>query len=121
MSIFDEKNDIKITKEILSGYGFVECFGMNKFTIFKDSMTKYICPKPFSLVNARIYYDFEATGNNIVVDYHSRGDESFIFYRVDDVFGLEIVINEVYKQVKAKYDYIYREDWNWKDIKLFTA
>lgn len=121
MSIFDEKNDVKITKEILSGYGFVECFGMNKFTIFKDSMTKYICPKPFSLVNARIYYDFEATGNNIVVEYHSRGNESLNFYRVDDVFGLEIVINEVCKQVKAEYDYVYRENWNWKDIALFRV
>lgn len=121
MSIFDEKNGVNITKEILSEYGFVECFGLNKFTNFKDAMIKYICPKPFSLVNARIYYGFNATGNNIVVDYHSRGVESLIFYRVDDVFGLEIVINEVYKQVKAEYDYIYREDWNWKDIKLFTA
>lgn len=119
MSIFEEKNDVRITKEILSEYGFVECFGMNKFTIFKDSMTKYICPKPFSLVNARIYYDFEATGNNIVVEYHSRGNESLNFYRVDDVFGLEIVINEVCKQVEAEYNCIYREDWNWKDIALF--
>lgn len=121
MSIFDEKNDVKITKEILSEYGFVEAFGMNKFTIFKDAMTKYICPKPFSLVNARIYYDFGAAGDNVVVVYNSRGNESLNFYRVDDVFGLEIVINEVYKQVKAEYDYIYRVNWNWKDITLFRA
>lgn len=121
MSIFDEKNDIKITKEILSKYGFVECFGLNKFTNFKDAMTKYICPKPFSLVNARIYYDFDAAGNNIVVEYHSRGNESLDFYRVDDVFELEIVINEVCKQVKAEYDYVYRENWNWKDLKSFKV
>ena len=57
MSVFDEKNDVRITKEILSEYGFVEAFGLNKYTNFKDAMTKYICPKPFSLVNARIYYD----------------------------------------------------------------
>lgn len=121
MSIFDEKNDVRITKEILSEYGFVETFGMNRFGLFKDAMTKYICPKPFSLVNARIYYDFGATGDNIVVDYHSRGNESLNFYRVDDVFGLEIVINEVCKQVKAEYDYIYRENWNWKDLKSFKV
>lgn len=121
MSIFDEKNDVKITKEILGEYGFVECFGMNKYTNFKDSMTKYICPKPFSLVNARIYYDFDATGNNIVVEYHSRGNESLDFHRVDDAFELEIVINEVYKQVKVEYDYVYGENWNWKDLKSFKV
>ena len=84
-------------------------------------MTKYICPKPFSLVNARIYYDFDASGYNIVVEYHSRGNESLDFYRVDDVFELEIVINDVYKQVKAEYDYVYRENWNWKDLKSFKV
>lgn len=119
MSIFDEKNDVRITKEILREYGFVECFGMNRFTNFKDAMTKYICPKPFSLVNARIYYDFGAVGDNIVVDYHIKENEFINLYRVDDVFGLEIVINEVYKQVKAEYEYVYRENWNWKDIALF--
>ena len=120
MSVFDEKNDVKITKEILSKYGFVETFGMNKFGLFKDAMTKYISPKPFSLVYSQIYYDFEASGYNIVVVHHSTGNESLKFYRVDDVFGLEIVINEVCKRVKVEYNSIYRENWNWKDIPLFT-
>lgn len=120
MSVFDEKNDVKITKEILSKYGFVEVFGMNKFTIFKDAMTKYISPKPFSLVYSRIYYDFGASGDNIVVVHQSMEKESIKLYRVDDVFGLEIVINEVCKLVEVEYNYIYRENWNWKDIPLFT-
>lgn len=120
MSVFDEKNDVKITKEILNKYGFVEVFGMNGFTNFKDAMTKYISPKPFSLVYSQIYYDFGATGNNMVVVHHSMANESLKFRRVDDVFGLEIVINEVCKQVEVEYNYIYRENWNWKDIPLFT-
>lgn len=120
MSVFDEKNDVRITKEILSKYGFVEVFGMNRFTFFKDAMTKYISPKPFSLVYSQIYYDFGASGDNIVVVHHSTGNESLKLYRVDDVFGLEIVINEVCKRVEAEYNYIYRENWNWKDIPLFT-
>lgn len=120
MSIFDEKNDVKITKEILREYGFDETFGMNKFGLFKDAMVKYIGPKPFSLVYARIYYDFGATGDNIVVAHNSMENESLNFYRVNDVFGLEIVINKVCKRVEAEYNCIYRENWNWKDIPLFS-
>ena len=99
MSVFDEKNDVRITKEILSKYGFDETFGMNKFGLFKDAMVKYISPKPFSLVYSQIYYDFGATGDNIVVVHQSMGNESLKLYRVDDVFGLEIVISEVCKLV----------------------
>ena len=66
-------------------------------------------------------YSFEHYRQLSGILYHSRGNESLNFYRVDDVFELEIVINEVCKQVKAEYDYVYRENWNWKDLKSFKV
>ena len=109
------KDELKLSKEDIDF--LVECIAshMGRFNtseysdvilpIPKTPEQKFVHMCDYLASRKTINIEFDEK-NNIVVEYHSRGNESLNFHRVDDVFGLEIIFNVYSKITLGKISYM---------------